>query len=80
MGQFLLDLLEGAIAVMVVADICDITAAAIAVLESPEVRDFLTGVEDGLTDLLTCQGVDLPPTLTGPYYAPPPVQPYAALA
>lgn len=80
MGQFLLDLLEGVIAVMVVEDICAITHAAIAVIESSEVSDFLTHVEDGMQDLFTCQGVGVAPALGGPYYAPPPVQPYAALA
>lgn len=80
MGQFLLDLLEGAIAIMVIEDICAITHAAIAVIESPEVTDFLTHVEDGMQDLFTCQGTNVAPALTGPYYAPPDVQPYAALA
>lgn len=80
MGQLLLDLLEGAIAVMVVEDICSITHAAIAVVESSEVTGFLTSVEDGMQDLLTCQGVDVAPALGGPYYSPPPVQPPAALA
>ena len=80
MGQFLLDLLEGAIAIMVIEDICAITKAAIDVIESSEVSDFLTSVEDGMQDLFTCQGNDLAPTLTGPYYAPPDVQPYAVLA
>lgn len=79
-GQLLLDLLEGAIAVMVVEDICAITKLAIGVLESPEVSDFLTSVEDGMQDLFTCQGADVAPALAGPYYSPPPVQPPAALA
>lgn len=80
MGQFLLDLLEGVIAVMVVEDICAITQAAISVIESSEVSDFLTHVEDGMQDLFTCQNVDVAAPLPGPYYAPPDVQPYAALA
>lgn len=80
MGQLLLDLLEGVIAVMVVEDICAITRLAISVVESAEVTDFLTSVEDGMQDLFTCQGVDVAPALAGPYYSPPPVQPPAALA
>lgn len=80
MGQFLLDILEGAIAVMVIEDICAITDTAITVLESDEVQGFLAHVEDGMSDLFSCQGVDLAPPLTGPYYAPPPFQPVAALA
>lgn len=80
MGQFLLDLLEGAIAIMVIEDICAITKAAIDVIESSEVSDFLTHVEDGMQDLFTCQNVDLAAPLSGPYYTPPDVQPYAVLA
>lgn len=79
MGQFLLDLLEGAIAVMLVEDICAITKLGIEVIESGPVMDFLSTVEGGMQDLLTCQGVDLPPTLTGTYFAPPPVQSPAVL-
>lgn len=80
MGAFLLDLLEGAIAVMVVEDICAITHLAIETIESEPVTDFLTHVTDSMDDLLTCQGVDLAPALGGPYYAPPPLQPAAQLA
>jgi hypothetical protein len=80
MGQLLLDLLEGAIAIMVVEDICAITHLAIEVAESDPVQGFLTDVTQNLDNLITCQGVSVAPALQGPYFAPPPVQPYAALA
>lgn len=80
MGQLLLDLLEGVIAVMVVEDICAITHLAIETAESGPVQDFLTSVIGDLDNLVTCQGVTVAPALGGPYFAPPPVQPYAALA
>ena len=80
MGQLLLDLLDGLIAVMVVEDICAITHLAIEVAESGPVQAFLTDTVGSMDDLLTCQGVSVAPGLAGPYFAPPPVQPPAALA
>lgn len=80
LGSLLSDIVDGIIAVMVVEDICAITHEAIAVVESDDVQHFLTSVVEGMDNLLTCQGVTVAPALTGPYYDPPPVQPYAVLA
>lgn len=80
LGSLLADLAEGIIAVMVVEDICAITHEAIRVAESSEVQGFLTSVVTDMDNLLTCQGVKVAPALVGPYYAPPPAQPYAVLA
>lgn len=79
LGSLLSDIVDGIIAVMVVEDICAITHEASAIAESSDVQGFLTSVVDGMDDLLTCQGVQVAPALTGPYYTPPPVQPYAVL-
>ena len=80
MGNVLADLLEGVIAVLIVADLCALTKLMIGLAESAPVQDALRVFIDGMDELLLCQGVSRPPALNGYAAALPPAQPFAVLA
>jgi hypothetical protein len=79
-GWHLLDeLLAGVIDVLVIADLCQLTKLLIEVAESSEVQTVISGIIEGMDELLQCQGVERPPALAGYWTEPPPAQPFAAL-
>lgn len=80
LGSLLADLAEGILAVMLVEDVCSIVHFGIDAIESAPVQDFMTYMTDVQVDLNACLAVEVVAPLPGPYYDPPPVQPYAALA
>lgn len=79
MGAFLLDLLNGLIDVLLIADLCQITTLMAEVAESGPVQDALASFVEGIDELMLCQGVGLPARLAVRTVALPPAQPYAAL-
>jgi hypothetical protein len=72
-------LLAGLIDVLLIADLCQLTKVMVGIADSSVVQSALSGLIDGIDDLIICQGVDRPPALAGYWTAPPPAQTFAAL-
>ncbi len=79
MGSLLLDLLNGVIDVLLIADLCQITRLMIDAAESSVVQDALGGLIGGIDDLLLCQNVTRPATWAVVSETAPSGQQYAAL-
>ncbi len=79
MGSLLLDLLNGVIDVLLIADLCQITRLMIDAAESSVVQDALGGLIGGIDDLLLCQNVTRPTTWAVLSETAPSGQQYAAL-
>ncbi len=79
MGSLLLDLLNGVIDVLLIADLCQITRLMIDTAESSVVQDALGAIIGGVDDLLLCQNVSRPASWNAVEYAAPTGQAYSAL-